>query len=150
MPQRHRRKLIGISTIDGTGADTPNVVWAVDFQFAVCEQSKALKICSNIDGHTRKCIGGLVERSITANRCIELLEALISQPGTSAVPRCNDGPEFISNAVTNWHASWTASLYTLPGQPWRNRNVASSNAQLRKCQNTNSFLFTIACTSCDR
>ncbi len=65
VPQRRRRKRVGSSTIDAPAADAPNVVWAVDFQFDVCERGKVLKMCSIVDEHTRECIGGLVERSIT-------------------------------------------------------------------------------------
>ena len=38
-----------------TAADAPNAMWAVDFQFDVCEQGKVLKICSIVDAHTREC-----------------------------------------------------------------------------------------------
>jgi len=51
VPQRRRRKRVGTSTINTPTADAPNVVWAVDFQFDVCEQGKAFKICSIVDEH---------------------------------------------------------------------------------------------------
>src|SRR5699024_12177417 len=79
VPQQRRRKRVGSSTADAPTASAPNAVWAVDFQFDVCEQGRALKICSIVDEHTRECIGGLVERSITANRFIDHLEDLIAQ-----------------------------------------------------------------------
>src|SRR5699024_7416405 len=44
--QRRRRKRVGCSTIDAPVADAPNTVWVVDFQFDVCQQGKALKMCS--------------------------------------------------------------------------------------------------------
>ena len=40
----------------------------VDFQFDTDEQGRPIKICSIVDEHTRECISGLVERSITADR----------------------------------------------------------------------------------
>lgn len=49
VPQRRRRKRVGSSTIEAPAAYAPNVVWAVDFQFDVCEQGKAFKICSIVD-----------------------------------------------------------------------------------------------------
>src|SRR5699024_11239937 len=87
VPQRRRRKRVGSSTIDAPVADAPNVVWAVDFQFDVCESGKVLKICSIVDEHTRECLGGLVERSITADRFIGQLSALIAPRGSATGAR---------------------------------------------------------------
>jgi len=140
VPQQRRRKRVGSSTADAPTASAPNAVWAVDFQFDVCEQGRALKICSIVDEHTRECIGGLVERSITANRFIDHLEDLIAQRGAPAVLRSDNGPEFIAQAVTNWAANQTELSYIPPGQSWHNGYVESFNARLRdECLNINSF-----------
>lgn len=66
VPQRRRRQRHGTSTTPGTvGADGPNRVWAVDFQFDVTTDGHPIKIVSIVDEHTRECLGSLVERSIT-------------------------------------------------------------------------------------
>jgi len=49
-------------------------VWAVDFQFDVTTDGRPIKIVSMIDEHTRECLGGMVERSITGNHLIEELD----------------------------------------------------------------------------
>lgn len=140
VPQRRRRKRVGASTIDAPTADAPNVVWAVDFQFDVCEQGNVLKICSIVDEHTRECNGGLVERSITANRFIEHVEELIIQRGAPAVLPSDNGPVFLSKAVMTLANTRTALSYIPPGQPWRNGYIESFNARLRdECLNINSF-----------
>jgi putative transposase len=67
VPQRRRLKRLGTST--GLGlptADAPNRVWAVDFQFDATTDGRPIKIVSILDEHTRECLGGLVDRSITA------------------------------------------------------------------------------------
>ncbi len=81
VPQRRRRKRVGSSTVDAPTADAPNVVWAVDFQFDADEHGRLIKICSIVDEHTRECIGGLVERSITADRLTAHLEDLVAARG---------------------------------------------------------------------
>jgi putative transposase len=66
VPQRRRRKRLGASTAPGLPtAGAPNRVWAVDFQFDATTDGRPVKIVSIIDEHTRECLGGLVERSIT-------------------------------------------------------------------------------------
>ena len=54
----------------------PNRVWAVDFQFDVTTDGRPIKIVSIIDEHTRECLGGLVERSITGEHLIAELDRL--------------------------------------------------------------------------
>ena len=72
VPQRRRRKRTGTTTApDPPKADAPNRVWAVDFQFDATTDGRPIKIVSIIDEHTRECLGGLVDRSITADRLID-------------------------------------------------------------------------------
>lgn len=93
------------------------MVRATNLQFDVDERGKAIKICSIIDERTRKCLGGLVERSITAERFIEHVEDIIATRGMPTVLRSDNYPEFISNAVTDWAASRMGLSYIPPGQP---------------------------------
>ncbi|WNB89366.1 IS3 family transposase [Glutamicibacter protophormiae] len=140
VPQRRRRKRVGSSTVDAPAAVAPNVVWAVDFQFDVDERGRPVKICSIVDEHTRECIGGLVERSITADRLTAHLEDLVAVRGAPAVLRSDNGPEFISDAMAHWAGTRTGLFYIPPGSPWHNGYVESFNSRLRdECLNINSF-----------
>ncbi|WP_448941047.1 IS3 family transposase [Micrococcus luteus] len=135
VPQRRRRKRVGSSTVDA-----PNVVWAVDFQFDADEHGRPIKICSIVDEHTRECIGGLVERSITADRLTAHLGDLVAARGAPAVLRSDNGPEFISEAMADWAGTRTGLSYIPPGSPWRNGYVESFNSRIRdECLNINSF-----------
>jgi len=140
VPQRRRRKRIGSSTVDAPAAVAPNVVWAVDFQFDADESGRVIKICSIVDEHTRECIGGLVERSITADRLTAHLDDLVAVRGTPAVLRSDNGPEFISQAMAHWAGTRTGLSYIPPGSPWCNGYVESFNSRVRdECLNINSF-----------
>ena len=117
-------------------------MWCGQSIFSSMSASKAKHsdICSIVDEHTRECIGGLVERSITADRFIDHLVELIIQRGAPAVLRSDNGPEFISKAVMTWASTRTALSYIPPGQPWHNGYVELFNARLRdECLNINSF-----------
>lgn len=139
VPQRSRRERVGSSTVDAPTADAPNMVWAVDFQFDVDEQGRPIKICSIVDEHTRECIGGLVERSIT-DRLATHLEDLAAVRGAPAVPRSDNGPEFISDVIADWAGTRTGLSYIPPGSPWRNEYVESFNSRIRdECLNINSL-----------
>jgi putative transposase len=57
-------------------------VRAVDFQFDVTTDGRPVKIVSIVDEHTRECLGGMVERSITGEHLIAELDRLAGQRGT--------------------------------------------------------------------
>jgi putative transposase len=140
VPQRRRRKRVGSSSADAPAAVAPNVVWAVDFQFDADERGRPIKICSIVDEHTRECLGGIVDRSITAEKVTSHLEGLAAERGAPMVLRSDNGPEFISHAMADWAGARTGLSYIPPGQPWRNGYVESFNARLRdECLNINSF-----------
>src|SRR4029077_9375231 len=103
VPQRRRRKSLGASTTAGiVVADAPNRVWAVDFQFDATTDGKPIKIVSIVDEHTRECLGGLVERSITADNLTDELDRLAAQRGYPTVVRCDNGPELACAAMADW------------------------------------------------
>ena len=140
VPQRRRRKRVGSSTVDAPTADAPNVVWAAHFQFDADEQGCPIKICSIVDEHTRECIGGLVERSITAARLTAHLEEIVAARSALGVLHSDNGPEFISDAMAGWAGTRTGLSYIPPGSPWNNGYVESFNSRLRdECLNINSF-----------
>jgi len=101
--QRRLRKRLGISTAsDRPTADAANRVWAVDFRFDATTDGRPIKLVSIIDEHTRECLGGLVERSITGDRLIDELDRLATTRGYPAELRCDNGPELIYDATADW------------------------------------------------
>ena len=96
----------------------PNRVWAVDFQFDVTTDERPVKIVSIIDEHTRECLGGMVERSITGEDLIAELDRLAAQRGTyPAVLRCDNGPELACSAMADWAAGQVGLHFIPPGEP---------------------------------
>ena len=142
VPQRRKRKRHGTSTAPlAVTADAPDRVWAVDFQFDVTTDGRPIKIVSIIDEHTRECLGGMVERSITGGHLIDELDRVASQRGTyPTVLRCDNGPELACGAMADWASGQVGLHFIPPGEPWRNGYVESFNSRLRdECLNINSF-----------
>jgi putative transposase len=141
MPQRRRRKRVGSSTApDIVTAEAPNKVWAVDFQFDSTTDGRPVKIVSIVDEHTRECLGGLVERSITANRLIDELDQLAAHRGYPAVLRFDNGPELACTAMAEWAGERVGLAFIPPGEPWRNGYIESFNGRLRdECLNIELF-----------
>ena len=121
-------------------ADAPNRVWAVDFQFDATTDGRPIKIVSIIDEHTRECLGGLVERSITGDILIDELDLLATNRGYPAVLRCDNGPELACAAMADWAGDRVGLSFIPPGEPWRNGYVESFNSRVRdECLNINIF-----------
>lgn len=141
MPHRRRRKRQGNSTAYVPTADAPNRVWAVDFQFDVTTDGRPIKIVSIIDEHTRECLGGLAERSITGEDLTTELDRLADQRGTHpTVLRCDNGPELACSTIAVWAYGRVGLHFIPPGEPWRNGDVESFNSRIRdECLNINSF-----------
>jgi hypothetical protein len=57
-------------------------VWAADFQFDVTTDGRPIKIVSIVDEHTRECLGGMVERSITGEHLITELDRVAAERST--------------------------------------------------------------------
>lgn len=114
-------------------------MWAVDFQFDATTDGRPIKIVS-IDEHTRECLGGMVERSITADVLIDELDRLAVQRGYPAVLRCDNGPELACDAMADWVGERIGLSFIPPGEPWRNGYIESFNSRLRdECLNINIF-----------
>ena len=142
VPQQRRRKRRGTSTTTDTPtADAPDRVWAADFQFDATTDGRPIKLVSIVDEHTRECLGGMVERSITGEDLIAELDRLAAQRGTHpAVLRCDNGPELACAAMTDWAGGQVGLHFIPPGEPWRNGYVESFNSRIRdECLNINSF-----------
>lgn len=91
---------------------------------------------SIVDEHTRECLGGLVDRSITADRLIDELDRPALDRGYPAVLRCDNGPELACDATADWASERVGLSFIPPGQPWRNGYVESFNSRVRdECLN---------------
>jgi hypothetical protein len=114
VPVPRRRKRAGSSThLPVPTAEAPNVVWAIDFQYDSTTDGRPIKILSAVDEHTRECLGGLVERSITAERLANELDDIVADRGVAPrVLRLDNGPEMIAAALAEWPARvWGCCLF---------------------------------------
>jgi putative transposase len=101
--------------------------WAIDFQFDSTTDGRPVKILSVVDEHTRECLGGLVERSITGEvLATELNRITATRGGGPAVLRLDNGPEMIAAAPAEWAGTRTGRLFIPPGEPWRNPSWSPS------------------------
>jgi transposase InsO family protein len=135
VPQKRRKKRrLGNS---GNGcmrrrATHQDHVWTWDFIFDVTANGRSIKWLSIVDEFTRECLALEVNRKMTAKDVIDVLIELSAIRGLPEHIRCDNGPEFIAEAIRSWLiASQVKTLYIEPGSPWQNGYAESFHARLR-------------------
>jgi len=113
-------------------AQYPNHVWAIDFQFDETADWRRLKIANIVDEYTREALAMEVDRSITADKLIDVIEHLVVTHGPPEHLRMDNGPELLSWALRDWcRFTGTRTIYIEPGSPWENPFVESFNGRAR-------------------
>jgi transposase InsO family protein len=107
-------------------------VWCWDFIHDRTTGGQPLKWLTITDEYTRECLALEVDRSITADKVLDVLVNLFITRGVPRHIRSDNGPEFIAQAI-QCHAEHTGMemLYIEPGSPWENGYAESFNSRLR-------------------
>ena len=129
---RRRKRHRGTSTIDEVIASRPDEVWALDFQFDATADGRQLKLLHGVDEFTREALVMRVGRSCDADQVVTQLEQVVATRGAPCFLRCDNGPEFIAAALSDWcRFSGAGTVFIEPGSPWQNPYVESFNARVR-------------------
>jgi len=113
-------------------AEHKDHVWTWDFIHDRTASGKPLKWLAITDEFTRECLALEVDRSLTAERIVEILTNLFLTRGVPKHIRSDNGPEFIARAIRS-HAERAGleMLYVEPGAPWENGFAESFFSRLR-------------------
>lgn len=107
-------------------------VWALDFLMDSTLNGGRLKFLAVIDEFSRSCLSIKVERTMTSGDVVGELERLITLHGPPTFIRCDNGPEFISQATRQFLAAADIeTLFIEPGSPWQNGYSESFNGRFR-------------------
>jgi len=110
----------------------PNHVWALDFQFDQTSDWRTLKYLNITDEFTKTALAIDVERSMTGDGIVNVLERLIAIHGAPKSVRMDNGTEMTSDAIMDWCEFSPANIHYIdPGGPWQNAYVESFNGKLR-------------------
>jgi putative transposase len=132
----HKRRRLGTSENGCTRRRAQYIdhVWSYDdFAMDATEDGRRLKVMPIVDEYSRECLALEMERSITAEDVVEVLDMLFTERGEPAYIRSENGPEeFIAEAIKGWlAASGVQTLYIEPGAPWENAYSETFISRLR-------------------
>lgn len=135
-----RKRCLGIRKVEKP-ITRPNERWALDFMQDALWDGRKIRLLTMLDVFTRKCLGIVVDTSLSGKKVIKALEMLIEEHGAPETILSDNGTEFTSNAVLKWcHERTQGWEYIEPGKPYQNGNMESFNGKLRdECLNENWF-----------
>ena len=110
----------------------PNQVWSMDFMSDQLQSGKAIRLLNIVDDYNREGLDITVDYSLPSQRVIRSLEHIIAWRGKPQAIRCDNGPEYISHAFTQWATKHNIRvLYIQPGNPQQNAYVERYNRTVR-------------------
>ncbi len=90
----------------------------MDFMYDQREDGRTFRLLNVIDDYNREAIGMEADFSLPAERVIRELKQMISWRGKPQVIRCENGPEYISDAIQTWAAEYGIKIECIqPGKP---------------------------------
>ena len=139
--QRPRRKRAAMARVPAPVPTRADQRWSMDFVRDTLLDGRPFRVWTVVDDATRECPMLLVERSLTGERIAEALEWLALIRGVPATIVCDNGPEFVSQALDQWAAARRVMLdFIRPGHPVENCFIESFNGRLRdECLSVQHF-----------
>ena len=140
--KRPRRHVSAAHRIERQQATTPNEVWSMDFVSDALFDGRRLRALTLLDVFTRESLAIEVDKGITGEQVVAILDAVIASRAVPKRIRVDNGPEFVSNALDRWAYEHGVTLdFSRPGRPIDNAFVESFNGRLREeCLNAHWFL----------
>jgi len=112
--------------------ETINQVWSMDFMHDSLEDGRSYRLFNVIDDFNREGLAIEVDFSLPAERVIRALNQLIEWRGKPQSLRCDNGPEYVSAALTNWAGEQKIRIeYIQPGKPQQNAYIERYNRTVR-------------------
>lgn len=120
-----------------------NAGWAIDFvsDWVVGAEKQAVRIINIIDECSRRALWTEAHKQITGKKLIKVLEQAIAWRGKPQYIRCDNGPEFICEALKDWAKNSGIEIrHIQPGKPTQNGIIERLNGILRaECLNLEWF-----------
>ncbi|VVH62137.1 Mobile element protein [uncultured Gammaproteobacteria bacterium] len=110
-----------------------NQTWSMDFMADSLTDGRSIRAFNVIDDHNREGLNIDVDLSLPARRVIQSLERLIEWRGKPKTIRCDNGPEYISQALRDWAQGCDIELrYIQSGKPTQNAYIERFNRTVRQ------------------
>ena len=101
-----------------------NQTWSTDFMHDALADGRSYRLLNVIDDYNREGLGMEVDLSLPAERVIRTLDQIIEWRGKPLAIRCDNGPEYVSAALSSWAARHGIRIEQIqPGKPQQNAYI---------------------------
>ena len=140
--RRRKRKRVAVIRTPMTPPLGPNERWSMDFVADAFGDGRKFRGFTLVDDFTRECPAIEVDRSLSAERVVQVLERVALRRGLPRAIVCDNGPEFAGQVLDQWaHARGVRLAFIEPGKPVENAFAESFNGRLRdECLNESWFV----------
>jgi len=127
-----RRKSIVLRT-DRPTAQAINQTWSMDFMADNLSDGRKIRLLTIVDNFSRECVALDVAVNFKGTDVAQVLTRVVADRGKPRWIRCDNGPEFVSNALDQW-AYWNKVEldFSRPGKPTDNAFCESFNGRVRQ------------------
>ena len=109
-----------------------NDCWSMDFMHDQLSDGRNCRLLNVIDDFNREGLGIEVDLSLPSLRVIRALNRIIEWRGKPNQLRCDNGPEYMSNALKKWCDEREIELiFIQPGNPQQNAYIERYNKTVR-------------------
>lgn len=110
-----------------------NHTWSMDFMHDTLSNGRKVRILNIIDDHNRQALCIEADFSHSGNSVTRALERIMELHGKPDQIRCDNGPEFVSNTLSNYCSDKNIRLkYIQPGKPTQNAFIERFNRSYRE------------------
>jgi putative transposase len=109
------------------------LTWAMDFIGHSLYTGRFHRVLNILDEGIREALAIEANFSLPSTRVVELLDDLVARHGVPRQFRCDNGPEFIAEALRACCAAWGITLaFIEPGKPNQNAFIERFNRTFRE------------------
>ena len=109
-----------------------NEVWSMDFMHDTLEDGRTFRLFNVMDDFNREALAIEIDFSLPSERVIRALRQLILWRGKPGAIRCDNGPEYVSQAMLDWAQSAGIRIeFIQPGRPQQNACIERFNRTVR-------------------
>lgn len=109
-----------------------NQMWSIDFMSDSLADGKTFRTFNVLDDYNREGLGIEIDFSLPSERIMRSLDQIIEWRGKPQALRCDNGPEFVSDAFRKWaETNDITIIYIQPGKPTQNAYIERYNRTVR-------------------
>lgn len=133
LKRRGRRRLPARVRVPLTAQSEPNRSWSADFMADALWSGRRFRTFNVLDDFNREALTIEIDTNLPAVRIIRVLDQLVETRGRPAQLRLDNGPELISEAMSQWARRHNVRLaFIQPGRPMQNSYIERFNRSYRE------------------